>query len=101
MTTDTLIGALQEAEKIVSAEWLRVQCELIATCSETPATRAGAARVALLTAIADTPGAPPPCDGARQPTRRRPGRVWPTQRSPPVNRSDRDRSRSFRKEVMP
>lgn len=99
MTTGTLAGALEEAEMIVSAEWVRIQCELIE--SEMPAARSRGERVALLTMTADRPGTPPPGCNRRQPTRRRPGRVWPTQRSPPHTGPIAVRSGSFRKEVMP
>ncbi|OBH18366.1 hypothetical protein A5710_21950 [Mycolicibacter sinensis] len=88
MTTDTLTAhVLDEAERIVRAEWLQLltapeHCYAVRT--EMPATRLRTPKLALCSAGPARPGAPPPARRAhRSATRRRNTQVWPTQRSPP------------------
>lgn len=90
MTTDTLPAeVLDEADRIVRAEWLRLLTAAIperwhAVRTETPAARPRPPKLAIRCATPERRGAPPP-GSPRNPsdTRRRSRRVWPTQRSPP------------------
>jgi hypothetical protein len=91
MTTDALIEtALDEAEAIVRAEWIRLQHDdaLLehAWCpvgSEMPAARPRPFGIGTLTAMHNLNGTTPPRRlGASMP-RCGPRRIWPTQRSPP------------------
>lgn len=90
MSIDTLTDALlDEAEAIVCAEWLRLQQDaglrelaLVGTCTELPAARKRALPAVVAVAL-DQPGSQQTGDSRQESARRRPGSVWPTQRSPP------------------
>jgi|GEM_PF-2250515 hypothetical protein len=91
MIADVLTEALlDEAEAIVHAEWMRLQCGAsrdaarYAVCSEMPAARPCLVTSATLTAtIGRSRQAPERCR-AGWPSRGGPQRrIWPTQRSPP------------------
>ncbi|MEZ0382524.1 hypothetical protein [Mycobacterium sp. pW045] len=90
MTTDTLTAeVLEEADRIVRAEWLRLLAAAIPECchavhTEMPAARPRPPELAIRNATPERRGAPPPGSPRnRSDTRRRSRRVWPTQRSPP------------------
>jgi hypothetical protein len=69
-------------------------------CAEAPAARPRPTQVAVLTATLDRPGGPPPSSSRPWSTRRRPGRVWPSQRAPPTH-NRMPNPRVAETEVMP
>lgn len=90
MTTDTATAAaLDEAENIVRAEWLRLLTaadtgNLTAVTTELPVARPRPPKLALCGITFGRRDAPLPAGRRhRSATRRRNRRVWPTQRSPP------------------
>jgi hypothetical protein len=91
MTTDTLTTtAIDDAEAIVRAEWMRMEHddahsghEYPTGCSEKPAARPRL--VTCATMPLKWPGPTPSiCRAGWSPTRGPVRRVWPTQRSPPL-----------------
>lgn len=93
MTTDTLTAeVLDEADRIVRAEWLRLVTAVIpqhrgVVRTEMPVTRFPPPKLAGCRVKPGGRDAPPPGNPwNRSDTRRRSRRVWPTQRSPPVGR---------------
>jgi hypothetical protein len=84
MTIDTPTDALvEEAEAIAHAEWMRMlECEFLGICAERPAVRSRA-RPVVVTVALDQRGGWQAGGNEPWPARRRPRRVWPTQRSPP------------------
>lgn len=91
MTTDTLIAeVLDEAERIVDAEWLRLLSTggraLAAAYAKTPVAWPRPT-LALGGAVPTWPGVPNLAAPRRGPAvNRGHRRVWPTQRSPPLGR---------------
>jgi hypothetical protein len=92
MISDALTeAAVEEAERIVRAEWMRLHHDTVpheqarrAACCEMPAARAYPVTVAPVTAIDERSRQAPPRRRAGWPRRGEPQRrVWPTQRSPP------------------
>ncbi|EFG78276.1 MULTISPECIES: hypothetical protein [Mycobacterium] len=87
MAIDTLTDTvLDEAERIVRAEWMRLQLDTALSepqVAEAPAARPRPTQVAAVTTTLDRPSRPP-SDSSQGSTRRRQNRVWPTQRSPPT-----------------
>lgn len=116
MTTDALTETvLDEAEAIVRAEWIRLQHDNAgrehARCpvsSEMPAARPRPFGIATLAAIHKQKGSTPPrwlgtwisgC-GPLGPRPEGRGRIWPTQRSPPMGDANLSSKRRAT-EVMP
>jgi hypothetical protein len=94
MISDALTEtAVEEAERIVRAEWMRLHRDTVpheqarrAACCEMPAARTHLVTVPPMTAI-DERSRPAPGWRAGWPRRGGPQRrVWPTQRSPPRRR---------------
>lgn len=90
MTTDTLAAeVVNEAERIVCAEWLHLWIAAVpghwtAAPTEMPVVRPRCPKLALRGAPPDRRDVPLPAGRRhRSATRRRNRRVWPTQRSPP------------------
>ncbi len=84
MTIDTSTDALlEEAEAIVRAEWLRL-CEsgFVGTSAEMSAVRGRATSVPVAVALGQR-GVRHTGGSGQWPARRRPRRVWPSERSPP------------------
>jgi uncharacterized protein (DUF885 family) len=84
MIIDTSTDALlEEAEAIVRAEWLRLrESGFGGPSAEMPAVRSRATPVPVAVALGQ-PGARYTGGGGQWPARRRPRRVWPSERSPP------------------
>ena len=84
MTIDTSTDALlEEAEAIVRAEWLRLcGSGFVAMCAETPAVRRRATSVPVAVTLGQR-GARQTGNSGNWSARRRPRRVWPSERSPP------------------
>lgn len=100
MSTDTLAEVLiEEAEAIVRAEWERLLGELLGAYAQIPAVRPEPRQAGIRATTLGRPGAPPASRDRRWTTRRRPGRVWPTQRSPPMYQLTARRTSEV--EVMP
>lgn len=90
MSTDTLADAVvEEAEEIVQAEWERLQRELFGADAQLPAIWPQPPQVGICTTTLGRRRASSACRDRRWSTRRPPGRVWPTQRSPPMQPADR------------
>jgi hypothetical protein len=86
MITAPTDALLDEAEAIVRAEWIRLQHDMDVRRRQIPAEMPTArlcAKPAVVSVALDQRGARQPGDTGQWPARRRSGRVWPTQRSPP------------------
>jgi hypothetical protein len=84
MMIDTSTDALlEEAEAIVRAEWMRVRASgFFWPCTERPVGQTGATPM-LVAVDLDQRGARQTDRGTQWSVRRRPRRVWPSERSPP------------------